>query len=154
MIVKLSDSEYRILGFIGAMRFQATSEQGLERKQSGISSLSIVIDGVISEYAVAKHFNLNFDLNCDYRKFGVDLTSKLGKTIDVKSTRKLGGNLNAVSWSVNKPADIFILVELDFEYINIVGRIDRIDFLKEENLTDVGNGPYYSITQDALKYIL
>ena len=151
MRIPLSDSELRTLGFIGCLRFQNTMEQGQEMKQSGAGGLNIVIDGVISEYAVAKYLNVHFDVNSDYRKFGADLVSRKGKLIDVKSTRKEGGNLNAVLWSSKKPADIYILTEIYFDYVLIIGYINREDFLIEENITDIGNGQFYSVSQSKLK---
>jgi hypothetical protein len=151
MIVKLSDTEINLIHVIGTMRFNITSEQGNDRNQSGANGLNMCIDGVMSEYAVAKLLNVHFDFNCDYRKFGADLIGRTGKTIDVKSTRKQGGNLNAVKWSENKPAEIFILTEIGFDFVYVVGFISREDFLIDANLTDIGNGEYYSVPRSKLR---
>jgi hypothetical protein len=107
----------------------------------------------MSEYAVAKLLNVHFDFNCDFRKFGADRIGRSGKTIDVKSTRKQGGNLNAVKWSENKPAEIFILTEIGLDFVNVVGFISREDFLIDANLTDIGNGAFYSVPRNKLKAI-
>ncbi len=151
MIVKLSDTEINLIHVIGTMRYSITSEQGNDRNQSGANGLNMSIDGVMSEYAVAKLLNVHFDFNCDYRKFGADLIGRTGKTIDVKSTRKQGGNLNAVKWSENKPAEIFILTEIGFDFVDVVGFITREDFLIDANLTDIGNGAFYSVPRNKLK---
>lgn len=158
MIIHLSNSEFRILTFVGCMRFHATSEQGIEKKQSDHSALNIVIDGVISEYAASKAFNVSFDLNCDYRKFGADLISQKGAKIDVKSTRIVGGNLNAVKWTENKEGDIFVLTELHYlpeaVYVDVVGWIERENFLIPANIKDVGNGEFYSMARERLNLFL
>jgi hypothetical protein len=151
MIVKLSDTEINLIHVIGTMRFNITSEQGNDRNQSGANGLNMSIDGVMSEYAVAKFLNVHFDFNCDYRKFGADLIGRTGKTIDVKSTRKQGGNLNAVKWSENKPAEIFILTEIGLDFVDVVGFISRDDFLIDANLTDIGNGEFYSVPRSKLR---
>ena len=145
-------TELDICIYIGKKRHEITSQQGTERKQDEtLNSLQMSIDGVITEYAVAKVLNLNFDLNCDFRKFGADLVLNDGRTIDVKSTYTAGGNLNAVKWSVEKPCDFFVLTEIRASHVRIVGAIGRDHFLRPENLVDVGRGAFYSVPQSALK---
>ena len=147
----LTVTELDICMYIGKMRHSITSKQGTERKQdANQNSLQLSINGVITEYAVAKTLNLNFDLNCDFRKFGADLVTQDGRTIDVKSTYTAGGNLNAVGWSVEKPCDVFVLTEIHPTHIRIVGWIGRGKFLQPENLRDVGHGEFYSVPQTLL----
>ena len=144
----LTVTELDICIYIGKMRYSITSQQGTERKQDITqNSLQMSIDGVITEYAVAKTLNLNFDLNCDFRKFGADLVTADGRTIDVKSTYTVGGPLNAVGWSVEKPCDVFVLTEIHPSHVRIVGWIGRGKFLRPENLKDVGRGEFYSVPQ-------
>jgi hypothetical protein len=145
-------TELEICWFIGKMRYTITAQHRPEGKQdTKQNGLQMCVDGVITEYAVAKVLNLNFDLNCDFRKFGADLTLSDGRTIDVKSTYTAGGNLNAVSWSVDKPCDFFVLTEIRASHIRIVGVIARDKFLRPENLTSVGRSEFYSVPQTALK---
>lgn len=145
-------TELEICWFIGKKRYEITSQQGTERRQNKTqNALQMSIDGVITEYAVAKTLNLNFDLNCDFRKFGADLTLQDGRTLDVKSTYTAGGNLNAVKWSAEKPCDFFVLTEIRPSHVRIVGSIGREKFLRPENLIDVGQGDFYSVPQSALK---
>jgi len=149
--VTFSKTELRILRGVGKLRYEITSEQGVEMKQDPRKDpVQIAIDGVLTEYAVAKFLNLHFDLNCDYRKFGADLISHSGALIDVKSTETMGGNLNATKRSLDKPADLFVLTEIRPSQVAIVGWIGRDRFLCDENLKDVGNGPFYSIPQTRL----
>jgi hypothetical protein len=75
----------------------------------------------------------------------------LQMSVDVKSTYTAGGNLNAVSWSVEKPCDFFVLTEIRASHVRIVGVIARDKFLRPENLTSVGRGEFYSVPQSALK---
>jgi len=147
----LTSSEIEICHYIGKYRNAITSKQGVDRKQDQAKdNLQISIDGVISEYAVAKALNVNFDLNCDYRKFGADLKSRKGNQIDVKSTTTIGGNLNAVIWSERKSADIFILTEIHSSFVGLIGWIDKERLLIPENIKNVGYGDYYSISQSKL----
>ena len=147
----LTVTELDVCMYIGKLRHSITSKQGTERKQDDRqNSLQLSINGVITEYAVAKTLNLNFDLNCDFRKFGADLITADGRTIDVKSTTTAGGNLNAVGWSVEKPCDVFVLTEIHPTHVRIVGWIGRKKFLQPENLRDVGHGGFYFVPQSAL----
>lgn len=146
-----SVTEIEICRHIGSIRHRETSKQGTERKQDDTQdSLEISFIGVMSEYAVAKYLNLNFDLNCDFRKFGADLISKKGAKIDVKCAKTADGNLNAVAWSGSKEAEIYILTVLAHNYIGIVGWVNRADFIIDANLKQGKNGEYYSLPQSAL----
>lgn len=149
--IKLTPSEIAICNYVAKYRDYETSKHAGERIQSKKqNALELLTYGTIAEYAVAKYLNLNFDLNCEYRKFGADLTTQTGKTIDVKCSQTQGGNLNAVGWSANKPCDVFVLTEIHFSHVAIVGWIDRVSFLTETNKRDVGNGPFYSVPQSKL----
>jgi hypothetical protein len=151
--VKLSASEIAICNYVGKYRNHITSQHGTERKQDqSQDGLQMSINGVITEYAVSKFLNVHFDLNCDFRKFGADLISAKGATIDVKCATKEGGNLSAVFWSTDKPCDVFVLTEIHPLHVRIVGWISREDFLQDENIRDVGNGPFYSVPQSRLNH--
>lgn len=152
MKVNLSETEKRLCTYIGKLRSSITSQNSPDMIQDkNKDTVQISIDGVMSEYATAKLLNLHFDMNCDYRKFGPDLISRRGSAIDVKSTTKHGGNLNAVGWADEKPADVYILTEIHDDGVEVVGWISREEFLKPENRRDVGNGPFYSVPQSSLK---
>ena len=148
--ITLSETEYRILRGIGTIRHKQTSEHAKENIQSRKDPIEIAIHGVISEYAVAKFLNLNFDLNCDYREFGADLIGHRGTLIEVKSTETIGGNLNAVKKSVSKPCDVFVCTEIHSTHVAIVGWIQKERFLVEKNIRQGDLGPYYSVSQSEL----
>lgn len=149
--VVLTETEIAICTYIGEMRNHITSQHAKDRLQDkSQDGVLISVRGAITEYAVAKHLGLFFDLNCDFRKFGADLISKKGKTIDVKCANRAGGSLNAVRWSEAKPVDLFILTEIDGHTVRLIGYIKSEDFLVKENLADVGNGEFYSIPQSCL----
>lgn len=152
--LSLTQSEIKIATYVGQYRHHVTSQQGSERKQdSSQDSLDMSIKGAITEYAVAKAMNLNFDLNCDFRKFGADLLTDNGLTIDVKSCTRVGGDLNAVRWSsdAGKRCDIYILTELFNNAVGLVGWIDGETFLQDANLVDFGNGAFYTYPRQALR---
>jgi hypothetical protein len=152
MRVDLTDSEFRILNFVGTMRYHITSSACAEQLQDKTQNpLDVVINGVIGEYIVAKGLDLFFDLNCDLRKWGEDLKTKKGKTIDVKATWKKDGPLNCRLSKKWKSSDFYVLVELDDAGGDIVGWIRKNDLFKTENEVDIGNGPYYSVSQDKLE---
>ena len=149
--VVFSPTEFQLCKHIGTLRHQVTSKLGRERKQDqSQDSEQMAINGVLTEYAVAKMLNLHFSLDCNYRKFGADLISAKGQSIDVKCASKAGGNLNAVEWSVQKPADVFVLTEIYHAHVAVVGWIPRKWFLIDDNKRDVGNGTFYSISQAQL----
>lgn len=151
MKIKLTDSELRICQFVGMMRYHTTSRACEEQIQSDLNPLDITIEGVIGEYCVSKHLNLHFSLDTDLRvEWGADLVTYKGKTIDVKTTRKKGGNLNATLTSANKNFDIYVLCELESDGCNIVGWIAKNKFITPENIVEGKKGAYYTISRDKL----
>jgi len=152
MKIVLSQTEIAICNMIGKLRHQITAEYKKDRKQDKTQdAVQMVINGVITEYAVSKALNLHFDLNCDYREqYPPDLISNKGFPVEVKCTSKPGGNLNAPKWSTYKPSAVFVLTEIHPSHVQLVGWIYKEDFLIAKNLTDIGNGPFYSIPQSQL----
>ena len=136
--------------FIGAMRYATTNDACAEQIQSDLNPLGIVVDGVIGEYCVAKHLNLHFSLDTDLRDWGADLIGRDGKTIDVKTTRKQGGRLNATRTSQKKNFDYYILCELANDGAHIVGGITRERFINDDNLVMGKKGEYYAIDRNRL----
>ena len=151
--VRLTDTEIAMLTACGKMRYNETSQHGMDHQQDQRQNgLEMSIIGAITEYAVAKHLQVFFDLNCDYAPpFPPDLVSKSGNTIDVKCTRKQGGHLNAVLRSVKKPVDIYILTEYQPPVVYLVGWIESKILLVDANIKNVGNGSFYSMPQSKLK---
>lgn len=151
--VKLSESEVRILTGIGKLRNKNTSSVCAEQIQSTLNPTQISIDGVLSEYMVAKHKGWFFDLNCDVRQFGADFITPEGLKIDVKSTRSEGGPLNIRYTHKDKDYDFYILVELHrADKGIIVGAISARSALQESNLAVNKDGlPYFKVDRSQLK---
>lgn len=152
IVIQLTTTELQILDYVATRRYIETSSKGKEMQQdTSRSPWQLCLDGVYGEYAVGKHFNLFFDLNCNYRKFGPDFVRNDGTKIDVKSTRHIGGPINAAEWSINKPADIYILTEIYDDKVAIIGWVDRDTFLVDSNKHQIGNNkPYYCLPQNYL----
>lgn len=152
--VELSSTEHYLCQQIGELRHRITSQRGKEMKQDEkLDGFAMSVEGVITEYATAKALNLHFDMNCDYRNFGADLYTQKGKSIDVKCVSKQGGDLNAVGWSVNKAADVYILTEIYHSSVGIVGWVNGQDFLVPEYLKEGQKGPFYSYPRNKLRPI-
>lgn len=150
----LSDSELKILTYIGRYRHFETNQKGTNKKQDAtLDDEEMAIRGVITEYAVAKAMNLHFDVNCNYRKFGEDLRMHNGMTIDVKSCKVAGGDLNAVLWSADsgKACDVYILTEYFPSAVGLVGWIEAERFFVPENIVDKGYGDFYSYPRNRLR---
>lgn len=152
ILVQLDQSEIALLMKIGEMRNKTTSKHSPDMAQDKTqNSVQMSIQGTIGEYAVAKRLNLHFDMNTAYRNFGADLISHRNAKIDVKSTTKAGGNMNAVGWTKPEDADVYILTEVEIPFVNIVGWIKSTDFIKEENIVyPPEKRPFYTISQNRL----
>jgi hypothetical protein len=152
--VLLTDTEVEICELIGQIRNIKTSQKCAEQIQSNRNPIQISIDGVLSEYIIAKHKGWFFDLNCDVRKFGADLVANTGHLIDVKSTRKIGGDMNIRHTHKDKNYDYYILVELDDRNNGtIIGIASRSIAIADENIEkSIYTGePFYKVPRTKLK---
>lgn len=152
--VLLTDTEVEICRIIGKIRHIKTSALCAEQIQSSLNPMQISIDGVLSEYIVAKHKSWFFDLNCEVRKFGADLIAPTGHKIDVKSTRRIGGDMNVRITHAQKDYDFYILVELDTnDNGTIVGIASRSVVINDENkkVSGLTGQEYYQVSRSKLK---
>lgn len=151
MIVNMSPSETAIAQVLAVMRNTNARHNNVTDKQvSKQSPIEIDRDGVLSEMAFGKAFNLYPDLAVKSTRSGVDLVGKNGNRIDVKSTRYKAGRLII---HIDKPldeVDIYALAIVDGDNVDLVGYIKAIDAMKKENIKDLGYGDVYVIEQDAL----
>jgi hypothetical protein len=161
--VPLSRTEIEILEIVGRVRMRESSKHGKDATQNtGSTSEEKNISGAVSEFAVAKYWNLAFDLDCTFKKGrAVDLVLHSGKTIDVKCCERHGtGALNAVGWSDTKFADLFILTEYHREnrghFVRIVGWIPRDIFIDNRNKKSGQNTgvPFYSLPRSCIYAII
>lgn len=151
--VFFTETEYYICKMIGEIRYAQTSKVCAEQIQSNYDPATISVDGVLSEYLVAKHKGWFFDLNCDVRKFGADLLTPTGHKIDVKSTRRLDGDMNVRHTHKNKNYDYYVLVELKERSGIIVGIACRDKVIDDSNLCigSVTGQPYYRVPRAKLQ---
>jgi hypothetical protein len=152
--INLTDTEVEICKIIGNIRNIKTSALCAEQIQSNKDPMQISVDGVLSEYIVAKHKSWFFDLNCEVRKFGADLIAPTGHKIDVKSTRKIAGDMNVRITHQHKDYDFYVLVELDSnDNGTIVGIASRDVVIQDENkkVSGITGQEYYCVSRSKLK---
>lgn len=151
--IALTDTEYYICKMIGQIRNAQTSKLCAEQIQSNLDPVLISEDGVMSEYIIAKHKKWFFDLNCDVRKFGADLITPTGHRLDVKSTRRLDGDMNVRITHKDKNYDYYVLVELKQQSGLIVGIAPRNVVIDDANIctSNITGEKYYRVKREKLK---
>ena len=151
MIVNMSPPEAAIAQVLAVMRNTTARQNGVTDKQMGKQDpIEIDRDGILAEMAFGKAYNLYPDLTVYPRKGGADLISKTGKRIDVKATRYKTGRLVI---HIDKPVDevdVYVLAIVDGDDVNIVGYIESVKAIRQENVSDLGHGKGYVIEQDQL----
>ena len=153
MEIFLTETEYHICRMIGQIRNAQTSKLCAEQIQSSLDPVLISEDGVMSEYIIAKHKKWFFDLNCDVRKFGADLITPTGHRLDVKSTRRLDGDMNVRITHKDKNYDYYVLVELRQQSGIIVGIAPRNVVIDDANIStsNITGEKYYRVKREKLK---
>jgi hypothetical protein len=144
----LNAGEIRVATHIGKCRNQANIDAGVKsQKKSHESEEQIDIDGMLSEIAAAKYFNVYPDFTLEVRSGGHDLIVR-GLRVDVKCSR-YNGDTPLMTIAINKKADqcdIFVMTKIhrDSE-IEVIGFIREVEALVDEFKTDLGYGPTIAI---------
>lgn len=104
--------------------------------------------GIIAEYAFAKHFNTFPDIGLTPRSGSCDGVLK-GYRYDIKATGYKTGKL-LCTLKENLDIDMYVLAIVDGMSVDFIGYALSKHLRKEENLTDLGHGKGYALTQDKL----
>jgi hypothetical protein len=150
MRIDLTVHEMLVCQTLGVLRRSSAMGNVKDQQMGDQSPWNIDIDGVIGEMCVAKHFNVFPDMTVGIRKGGADLTIE-NKSVDVKTTRVKSGRLLSTLKKVEDPCDIYVLVIVDDKGGDMVGWINKEELFLPENITDLGHGRGYGLTQSQLK---
>lgn len=107
------------------------------------------IQGMIAELAFSKMFNTFPDLGLSPRSGSADGVYK-GKSYDIKSTTHKNGRLIATT-KVNPDVDLYVLAIVDGATVAFPGWAFKSEFIREDNITDIGYGPTYVLERDKLR---
>jgi hypothetical protein len=139
---------------IGMMRRSKDMGNVIDQQVGKDDTWGIDIDGVVGEYCVAKQLNVCPDLTVSPRKGGIDLKSRTGNSIDVKTTRHKSGRLLATVKKIENPCDIYVLVIVDDNGGDVIGYATKEDLFDEKNIKDLGHGNTYALDQNELKELI
>ncbi len=148
--ITLDKTEQDIATSLAKRRYNAARNAGVSNAKIGPqSNWKTDLEGVGSEMAFCKLFNLFPDLTVGARKGGHDCELNNYK-IDVKSTKYKNGRLLARTSKTLEDADIYALMVGEFPTYKFVGWSWNTDLLKKENVINLGHGDGYGLTQDKL----
>ncbi len=151
--IVLEQWEQSLATILGGLRQGLSSANGDRDtlKKSKRDPYAIHVQGVGGELAFARMRNLCPLLNFLPTQGGPDVFTRDGKSIDVKTTIKGDGDLLVSTHKRQAPCAFYVLMLADFPRYKCLGWIKGNDVFKEENVTDLGHGPVYLITQSNLK---
>ena len=151
MIVSMSPPESAMALTLAVMRQTNSRASGVVNKQmSKQNPIEIERDGVLSEMAFGKQFNLYPDFSVHPRKGGADLITHQGLRVDIKATRYKSGRLLIHIDKTVEDVDIYVLAIIDGDDVDFVGYIKSADAIKQEYVKDLGYGVGYVIEQTSL----
>lgn len=147
--VNLNQSELAVCRIIGNMRSISARAGSVTDVQMGKNNpLDIDEDGVIGEYAFCKHWNIFFDPSVSPRSGSYDCLLH-HRRFDIKTTRHKEGKLIA-TMKHNPDVDIYALAVLIGNTVLFPGYALQNDLCQESNITDLGYGSGYAMTQSQL----
>ena len=151
--VTLDKTEQDIAEALAKRRYNAARQAGVSNAKIGPqSNWKTDLEGIGSEFAFCKLFNLFPDLTVGARKGGHDCVL-LDYKVDVKSTKYKTGRLLARKTKSLEDADIYALMIGEFPTYRFVGWAWGQELLREENIIDLGHGEGFALGQENLNSI-
>ena len=151
MVVNLSRSELVFCFNLASFRYHANVIGKVRENMKGNRHpYEINVDGVISEYAFCKYFNIFLNCDTEPRSGGFDALLN-GTRFDIKSTRHQNGRLY-LHQKVNRIVDYYALaiISEDLLSVDFKGYI-TYHAAKSEEYATVSNGEIlYIISQEHL----
>jgi len=149
MKVQLDNIDIIICEMIGRMRNIVNRNFKVkDTKVSKDSPNNIDVQGFLAEFAFCKHFNIFPDFDLRPRSGSYDALYN-GYRYDIKSTRHKNGRLIATT-KVNPDVDIYILAIINDTEVDFIGYAFKEEFIKQENIKDLGYGDTYVLERDKL----
>jgi len=140
MVVSLSKSELVFCMHLASLRYHANIIGKVRENMKGNRHpFEINLDGVISEYAFCKYFNIFLNCDTEPRSGGFDALLN-GTRFDIKSTRHHNGRLY-LHQKINRIVDYYALAIISEDLLNVdfKGYIAYLD-AKSEQYATVSNG--------------
>jgi len=151
MIVELTAIEQRLAIHMAKTRRAVNRAAGRTDLQQGKQSPEdIELDGIAAEIAFCKLFNVYPDLQNEELHSADAVTPKMGR-VDIKTTRYKSGKLICYRGKKGREADSYALMIGQFPKFQFVGWATSKELLDDENLIDVGHGPFFAMPQERLR---
>jgi hypothetical protein len=149
MEIILNDIERSIAKTLAKKRYAKNRDTNTVNKKIGNQSDEYTdLEGIASEIAFCKIFNIYPDFNLDDRP-AADCFLSDGSSVDVKSTKYKNGKLLCVPWK--KPnVDLFALMIGEFPKYKYVGTMTSQELIQDKRLIDLGYGKSYGANQEEL----
>ena len=149
--INLTDDEVMMCQHVGHLRsVLSRGNKVKDMKRTDMAGLDIDAQGVTAEYAVAKHFNVFFDLGLSPRTGSADGVMN-GYSYDVKSTHHALGKLLA-TLKDNPDVDMYIMcITPDRWTVKMVGWCWKKELINKKNIKDLGYGKGYALEQSQLR---
>lgn len=150
MVVELQADEVTVCQMLGRMRSLIARSAGVKDVKMGTQDGSEAdVIGMMAEYAFAKRFNTFPDMGLTPRSGSADGIYN-GKRYDVKATTYLTGRL-LCTLKHNADIDVYVLAIVDKNKVIFPGFALAKELRHDDNLTDLGHGKGYALTQDKLR---
>lgn len=149
MKIELTASEMAIANVVAAMRTTCNRAAGIvERKIGSHSSYQMDVDGFAAELAFCKAMNLHPDLSVANQTLTHDCVARNGKTIDVKTTRHVGGRLLVTPNKKDSQTEVYALVVGTPPAFDVIGYAYKEEVFAERNYREL-NGRWSYILEQA-----
>jgi hypothetical protein len=150
-VVTLDAGEMAVAQMVASMRNAINRASKVGNSRVGPQSdYQTDLDGLVAEIAWAKWQNCWPDLSVSPRAGGADAVTGDAR-VDIKATRYVNGKLLAVPSKNQGDADVYVLAIVRENEVRFPGWAYADELLSDNNLTNLGHGPTYAMTQEELR---
>ena len=148
--VMITDDLRVLANILGGFRTLVARNAGVKDAKMGAQlGVESDQDGMLAELCFAKAANVWPDLGLSPRSGSHDAMFR-GMRVDIKSTRYPNGRLLS-TLKANKDIDMYVLAIIQEDRVIFPGYALAKDLIDDKNITDLGHGKGYALTQDQLK---
>lgn len=154
--VEMTSWDLKLAKLIADQRSSINNNWGVLDRRGDRSENRIEVTGLMGEICFAKWANAYLDLTWKPRSGGHDIIID-GKTYDIKTNRRVDGDMNVNAKKANSPSDYYVLVtgelsdDQEFGPMFVQGFVRPQTVFKEENMRNNRGSVYYTVKRSSMR---
>ncbi len=154
--VEMTQWDLELAKVIAEQRSSINNAWGVRDRRGDQSGQRIEVTGLMGEICFAKWANAYLDLTWKPRSGGHDIMID-GKTYDIKTNRRVDGDMNVNAKKANHPSDYYVLItgqladDQERGLMFVQGFVRPQTVFKESNMRNNRGSIYYTVKKSSMR---